>query len=107
MRDNLTGQEKEVSKIIGFQLSQNVAPNIDSTVFHDLLMKALRRKNSRFRVDQLRSFKSGPKISQELVDFYLTNDLKTKRVIFQDGTTLPFGYTNEMASEQRSTLLFE
>ena len=92
MKDLTSNQETEISKVVGFQLQQNIVPEVNSNTFEMLLEKALKSEKVKIQIDQIKTFRSLTKVSEELLRFHLCNDIRTRRVVLKDGSTLPFGY---------------
>ena len=86
---------KQISRVSGFNLNQTVSQDsLSSDDFDDLLQKAIQHEKSGKSVPQVQKKSNASGLSTlQLTKRYLSNDLRTRRVVTEDGAnSKPFGW---------------
>ena len=96
-----SGELKNLSKVCGFSLQNSMNSELlNQELFKHFLSEAMDGKQTSVSSTQVRYFsKRGTnEVQKTILDYQLRNTLFQKRIIRNDYSTLPFGYTKRMTN---------
>ena len=96
-----SGELKNLSKVCGFSLQNSMNSELlNQELFKHFLSEAMDGKQTSVSTTQVRYFsKRGTnEVQKTILDYQLRNTLFQKRIIRNDYSTLPFGYTKRMTN---------
>ena len=101
---NKDGQMKSLSKICGFSLQSSInSESLKQEQFKSLISDAIDGKQTSIPCRQVRHFtkKTTNEVEKKILQCQIRNTLFKKRVVKDDYSTFPFGYTKSMMSKQK------
>ena len=96
-----SGEMKNLSKICGFSLNSSINSEcLNQELFKEMISNALKGKKTSIMCTQVRQFcnKNTNDVERKILQYQLRNTLFKKRVVMDDYSTLPLGYTKNMAN---------
>ena len=96
-----SGEMKNLSKICGFSLNSSINSEfMNQELSKEMISNALKGKKTSIMCTQVRQFcnKNTNDVERKILQYQLRNTLFKKRVVMDDYSTLPLGYTKNMAN---------